>query len=428
MLLSTQAADLRTWTDDQGRTVEAAFGGLRDGTVLLRLTNGSEVPFDLARLSAADQAYVKQQAAAAPAPAPAAGSPIAPVAPHPDRKPAVNSTWPSKAEVDTRKIEISLVSESAEERHYVYQSDAFTFTSQDKLAGSVMKEVARTFEATRALVQALPWGIVCEPDSDLGRFQAALYETRDDYIRNGGPTNSGGVYDSGDRIFKIPFPSLGLEMRGKTWFKNDNYRNDTLVHELTHQMMHDYLPFLPKWIIEGSAEYTESLPYNAGTFRVEGHKNAIKEHIDAMAKYRVSPDIPDLAMHMTMNRDQWTALSGESSMQLKLYFHSVLLVYFFNHLDGDGSGLAFRQFMDAVHDQVLERRAFFNDPRVKRMPGGRFTYPTSLKVPDMKSDTAPFKNLPVLLQGRDYATLAKQIEEGYRSIGVKLSVSPGQAE
>ena len=31
-------------------------------------------------------------------------------------------------------------------------------------------------------------------------------------------------------------------------------KNDTLVHEVTHQVMDDYLSFLPTWIVEGTAE------------------------------------------------------------------------------------------------------------------------------------------------------------------------------
>ena len=46
--------------------------------------------------------------------------------------------------------------------------------------------------------------------------------------------------------------------------KDADYKADTLVHELTHQMMHFWLPYLPNWVVEGTAEYTENLPLNAG--------------------------------------------------------------------------------------------------------------------------------------------------------------------
>ena len=67
------------------------------------------------------------------------------------------------------------------------------------------EKIARTFEATRSLVSALPWGIDPKPPAGLGFYQARLFVTREDYFADGGPENSGGVYMSKDRIFRIPF-------------------------------------------------------------------------------------------------------------------------------------------------------------------------------------------------------------------------------
>jgi hypothetical protein len=407
-LAAQQPAALRTWTDAQGRKVEASFGGLVDTSVQLILKDGKVVPFPLAQLSPNDQAFAKSQ----PIPSASSRTP-------PDKRP-----WPDKVEVATRTMEkLQLVVDEPQNRKYVYQTDSFEFVSQDKLAGSVMTEIARTFEATRLLVAALPWGVICTPPPPLERYQAALYETREDYINNGGPQNSGGVYDSGDMIFKIPFPSLGLEMRGKTWFKNENYRNDTLVHEITHQMMHDYLRFLPKWVIEGSAEYTEMIPFNAGTFRVGSHKSGLKEHVDQNHRNGGPIDLGSLREHITMNREQWDTRATDSAAMRSLYFRSSLLVYFFNHLDGTGNGARFVDFFENVHGEVQALQTFFANPEVKRFPGGRFTYPSSLKPPDMEPATAPFKHLEKLLGGRSYAQLATDLTEAYRGIGIKVTAT-----
>jgi len=406
---------MRSWTDStSGRKVDAEFVGMKGDSVLLKLANGQTLPFPLTRLSSDDQAFVKTQAT---------GGGGTPAAANVDAKrvPLDKRTWPTTVVVPARSIEIAAVTESAADRKYVYQSEAFEFTSQAKLAGSVMKEVARTFEATRSLVDSLPWGIVCRPPEGRPRFLAALYETREDYIAAGGPEMSGGVYSSGDKIFKIPFPSLGMEKRGQTYFKDDNYSNGTLVHEITHQLMDDYLGFLPKWIIEGTAEYTEMLPYKSGTFRAEAHKNGMKEDADFWEKREgFSLQIPNLEQMMTMTRDQWDAECSTSQKMRDMYHRSQLLVYFFCHLDGDGT--RFIQFMDSVYGQVAELRAFFADPRVKRMEGGRFSYPTDFPPPDMKPDSAPFKHLGVLVAERPYVKLAQEIMDGYKSIGVKVVV------
>jgi hypothetical protein len=41
----------------------------------------------------------------------------------------------------------------------------------------------------------------------------------------------------------------------------------------------------------------------------------------------------------------------------------------------------------------------------------------------MKSETAPFKHLDLLLDGRGYSQIAKEMTEAYKSIGVKISVN-----
>lgn len=407
-----QAAS-RAWTDDAGRKVEAEYAGMQGDSVLLKLPAGNTVPFPLSRLSAEDQAYVKSLAGA---PAPAAAGTDA------KRIPIEKRTWPGNVVVPARSIEIRAVHESAAARKYVYQSEAFEFISQAKLAGSVMKEVARTFEATRALVEALPWGIVCTPPEGKERFEAALYETRQDYAEAGGPENSGGVYNTGDKIFKIPFPSLGLQKRGQTYFKNDGYTNATLVHEITHQLMDEYLNFLPMWAIEGTAEYTEMLPFNAGTFRADAHKSAMKSNMTEWDKHQgFAGDLGNLEQHMIMTRDQWAEASRTPQQMSILYHRSHMLVYYFNHLDGDKKGTRFMRFMEAVHGEVAAMRAFFADPRVKRMEGGRFSYPRELTPPPLDGE-AVFKNLPILLEERSYAKLAGEIVEGFRSIGVKVRV------
>jgi hypothetical protein len=188
--------------------------------------------------------------------------------------------------------------------------------------------------------------------------------------------------------------------------------------------MHDYLGFLPLWVIEGTAEYTELMPYNAGTFRVDGNKGALKDYIGERAKFNIDPEIGSLEKHMRMTRAEWSAEANVSNIAMsKLYNRSLLIVYYFNHLDGDKKGTRFMKFFDAVYGEVVKERAFFADPRVKQMDGGRFSYPRDLTPPDKNSETAPFKYMDLLLEGRTYSSLAKDITDGYKSIGVKVLVN-----
>lgn len=418
--LTGQTPALRTWTDSQSRKIEATYSGLQGENVLLKLSDGKTVvPYPLMKLSPEDQAFIKSQgiAPATPPTPPDAITPKTGAAKDAARLPIPQRTWPTVVEVPAKAIEVNLVSEDPRERKYVYQSEFFEFSSQAKVAGSVMKEVARTFEATRSLVRALPWGIACQPPNGLDRFKAALYETRSDYIAAGGPELSGGLYDSGEKIFKIPFPSLGLEKRGQTYFKKD-FTNDTLVHEITHQMMDDYLPFLPVWMIEGCAEYTRALPYKVGIFRAEAHKSGLKELIGT---WRQPADIDELEKHITMTRSQWATATATAPKMAEMYHRSYLLVYYFCHLDGDKKGTRFLRYLEAVYADVAALRTFMADPRVKQLGGGRFSYPSDMGAPPMPSESSFVKHLPLLLEERSYAKLATEITEGFKTIGVKVS-------
>jgi hypothetical protein len=133
---------------------------------------------------------------------------------------------------------------------------------------------------------------------------------------------------------------------------------------------------------------------------------------------------------MTMNRGQWSGIADSSNRAMgELYFRSVLILYFFCHLDGQGGakklpqGLRFMKFLDAVHAETEALRTFFKDPRVKRSHDGSFTYPTSFPPPDMKPETGPFKHLKLLLDDRSYSQIAEEIVEGYKSIGLKVSAN-----
>jgi hypothetical protein len=67
---SAMAAEIRTWTDVQGRQVPAKFVRIEGENIVLETENGALHQFALNRLSAEDQAFAKEQAASAPPAAP----------------------------------------------------------------------------------------------------------------------------------------------------------------------------------------------------------------------------------------------------------------------------------------------------------------------------------------------------------------------
>lgn len=433
---AASAEGMRAWTDAQGRKVEAELVGVKDGSAALKLADGRVLPFEITKLSPADQEYVASMQGKLGAVASLGLNQVPP----PEKR-----VWPDAVEASRTAVEVKLVSSDEAARKYVYRSEAFEFTSQANLLPGLMKSVAQTFEATRRLINALPWGITCRPPEGMSFYQAALFETRQDYIAAGGPPNSGGVYMTREKIFKIPFQSLGIEQRGQSYTRSDNYSSDTLVHEITHQLMHDYLNHLPTWVVEGTAEYAEMLPYNGGRFRVSGAGSGLKEYLEGFTRRGIRPSIPDLATFFNMPRSDWDriALSGPTRMA-ELYQQSAVLVYFFNHLDGDGKGTGFMKYMDATRAQMIQWEMydhtfaeyrkkmdeFFKQPGVQRLEGGRFTYPRNLQPPEPPKsptgkpmdETTAMSNLEVLLSGRALDLLQKELGEKLESVVKGLEV------
>lgn len=74
LCLSASAADMRIWTNAQGRQVNASFVRLNGDTIVLRTEDGAEHNFALSILSPEDQAFAKT-AKAEPAPAVSANMP-----------------------------------------------------------------------------------------------------------------------------------------------------------------------------------------------------------------------------------------------------------------------------------------------------------------------------------------------------------------
>jgi hypothetical protein len=380
-------APIRTWTTTDGKTFQAQLVSVQGTQVTVRLGNGSLAAIGLPRLSPADQAYVKPPSspAGAPTPAPASAS-------------ADKRVWPQKVEVDTRAIEVTVIGEDPANQKCVYRSRNFEFTAQDKIAPSVMKELSRTFEAMRSLIEALPWSIEPKPPQNIGFFPATFYLTKENFIAAGGDAKSSGAYLPSEHRFIVPFQSLGLEQHGKTWAKSAKYSDRTLEHDVANQMMGDSYRFLPSWMWVGTAEYAMLLPNNAGVIQAGMHERGVKEYIKRWANdlHKSANAAGPVIDVMQLTPDAWVKqarLNDDNPWNLQ--FASALLVYYFCHLDGDGKGTRFIRYMDKIAEA---RRAGIST-------GARGSF--------------GFSQVDILLDGRDKDAMQKAVVEGYKKIGVR---------
>ncbi|MBX7210569.1 MAG: hypothetical protein K1X78_19840 [Verrucomicrobiaceae bacterium] len=427
------SAESRTWTNAQGKQIQAALVRVDGGNVILSLASGQPATVALASLSPADQEYARLHAADT------AGDGA--------RKPWNQRSMPSSVSERQIDMNVRLVKDSPGD--YVYRSGNFEFRSTAKLGLIVMNEVCRMFESTHELVGSLPWGIVPRPEEGRQVFMAELFETREQYLATGAPEWSGGYYSSKDKIFRIPFKELGLSSKGKVYTRTGPINNDTITHEITHQMMHEYLPYVPVWLLEGTAEYTSNLPYKGGVFNIAA---AVPGFKDMRAEFRkprqrglsfyrrYAPKwigVPELWRFTTSitERDgnrpaavpekKQDASGGVTPGQVPgplnvtlvtkpedladRYFSSHTLVFFFVHLDGSGKGERLKRYFDALYEEKKKWPSFWKEvgaynkkldelrpayaayrqamdefmkmPGVKDLGGGRFEYPKSLTPP-----------------------------------------------
>lgn len=402
----------RAWKTADGAAFTATLVSFDGTTAVFRMAAGQQAKAALEKLSADDQTFLAEWL----------------------KKQPIKVALPDVIGVDTAALKVEVVSEDAGAEKYVYRTPHFEFESQGKFNTSLLREVARNFEATYELVKALPWGITPEAESGT-HFKARLLKDKAAYHAAGGPPNSSGVYKGGDDLFMVPFESIGVKIVGKSYAKDDDFDYSTMVHELTHQMMHASIRLLPQWVVEGTAEYTGNLPLKTGKFRVSAAKNGLKDYTEFLKKRAVGgmPEPYPLEKLFGVTNEQWSEILAENPLvSRRLYFTSYLLVYYFMHLDGDGSGQRFVRFFrevaeprKAAEQWRRDMDAFKKKPGVTVFPDGSFRYPGHLTPPaEPAAITSPDeyqkKILAILLDGRSEEELMKQIRSAYARLGIRL--------
>ncbi len=405
----------RGWKTDAGQPFPATLLSFDGATVTFKMANGSRASAPLAKLSAEDQAYLAEWA----------------------KKQPIKTDTPDIVGVDSATLKTEVVSEDAAAEKFVYRTAHFEYEAQGKFTQTLLKEVGRDFEATYALLKALPWNIEPHPPSG-GYFRARLLKDKAAYAAAGGPPGSGGVYKSKTETFLVPFESIGLKPMGKSFTKSREFDSSTMVHELTHQMMHFWLQLLPQWIVEGTAEYTSNLPLNTGRFRVSAAKMGLKDYVQFLKQRAVGgmPEPYPLEKLFNITNAEWNeTLAQDPTSSHRLYFTSYLLVYYFMHMDGKGDSQRFLHYFREVQEQrklVETYRAamaeFFKKPGVRLNEDGSYTYSSAVEHPKkpefMESPAAQDdfhkKTLAILLDGRNEAELMKQIRSAYARLGIRL--------
>ena len=334
------AAELRSWTDVQGRRIEARMAGLDGESVLLELKDGRKVPYPLAKLSAADADYARSEAAKAPEEKSGADG---------DKAAGFDSPWPDRIRF-TEDPEINVVKEDAENKQFIYESANYRYVCDVRLAKSVVKGFAIMFEATHQFCRSLPLKIDGGEKRD-GKLQIRLFEKFDDYVAAGGPPESAGVFIGGSSEVLVPLDSLGVRPVGSGYMLDRDKSSKTLPHELTHQLtpVAYFRTAAMGWFSEGLAEYVAVTPYRSGTYNVRNNHRDIVEYVTGYGKkgnggrgLGENISLPPLKAFMLQDYDRFL-----ENAQVN-YGVALLLTYYFMQMDGEEDAARLKEFLQAL--------------------------------------------------------------------------------
>ncbi len=245
--------------------------------------------------------------------------------------------WPLMVRID-QAIEVTVIKEDTKADIYIYQTPNFEYHSDIKLGTGLVREFSKIFETTLFAVKQCPLGL--NPRMEPPRYQVQLFRTREEYLQAGGSAGSGGVYMGAQRKVLVPLESLNVSIRKQRVARGSGEKdNSTLIHEITHQVMHDWLRFLPIWCIEGTAEYFRMIPYRSGAFNCG--KTSPKDYAKNLKNF-----VP-IERLLSISDTEWKRGLTDGTGQDN-YLSAGLLCYYLVHLDGDGDARRFKNYLKII--------------------------------------------------------------------------------
>lgn len=384
LLISSLQLSARTWTDVQGREIVADYVSHNDKELVMRLVGGREATVPLERLSKADREFLENLDKRGKGPE----GEIA----NNNEDENWDDPWPDKADYDDDPG-IEIVEENKDDSKFVYESKNYRFICDVGLTKSVVGGFSEMFEASKLYAELLPLSINGGLKNN-GKYDIFLFENYDDYVKEGGPNGSAGVFISGRNVVMVPLKSLGVRKAGSSYTRDRDKDNNTLIHEIIHQLTpNEYFEEGARgWFTEGLAEYCAMTPYRYGRFQVTGAIRQVEEDVTGFnRKTNMGRNLgeeftaPDLKAFMMMDYSEFTGPRANFN-----YGFSALLATYFFHLDGNKDAARIKDFLKEIKSQRRERR---HDP-----------------------DAA----LAKLLDGRTWDEMEEDISKGWRSKGVKI--------
>ncbi len=300
--------------------------------------------------------------------------------------PMAEKTWPKGVALPDTP-EVAIIKEDAQTSEFNYKVPPYEFRSDTKLGPDALRDFARVFKAAWLLNCLLPLDLRPTPEKDRDAFVAKIFRSYADYHAAGGMPGSSGTYIREQGVILVPLESIGVKIVSDRVQTERSDRHETLIHEITHQMMNAWLPRLPTWFIEGSAEYTAMAEYIHGRFYMSQMQDRLRNYLKMRGQKDRQIVMRFPAALMTTDNATWAQALGSNPYAANAnYASAAILTYYFYHLDGNG---------DAAH--VI---AWLRDLERGRLPAEALE--------------------EHLVRGRNPEKLANDIVKAFHLIGMKV--------
>ena len=270
--LSGFAEGIRTWTSTDGKKLSASLIHADSTSAIFKIKGGREAKVPLTRLVEADREFIAAKLKAGKA---------FEISPMPEQTQA------------PRELDVSGGPRVFTTPHFQFETD------QDVLRGFIA-EAARVYEGTYYALNGLPLGLEFSPPGGKTHFKGRfMNDAAFDQIANSKmPSLPGqrvvGLYLGKEQELLVPYSSLGAVRRSGRLSLRKSSDTTTLIHEIVHQVMHEWLPVIPTWFSEGIAEYISAVPYQNGRFEFKHAERGLLERLEKQhdANGRVTGVIP----------------------------------------------------------------------------------------------------------------------------------------
>ncbi|MDF1753702.1 MAG: hypothetical protein P1U89_13060 [Verrucomicrobiales bacterium] len=323
-LLAVFQAAGKDWETVDGVSVSGEFVSSLDGLILIKTSQGEHVELRRERLIESDQTFLALL--------------------EKYRNEIGVQSWPRK--VKTRS-EVRLYGGPR-----TFRTDHFQVYSGGMDRGSVAR-LATVMEDALDAISTIPTGLKLQPPAPSTYFQVRFMD-RASFDREFAKVGMHlivpnqkvrGAYIAARRELWLPtgVANVSLDLLGAT-----------VIHEVCHQTMHDWLPLMPVWFLEGFAEYMSSIPYENRMFRFDQSEEGLSA---ALAdRYRTAP-----AAINVIHPGKLIGGSGSWGNTTMEYLSSLVLVYYLIHLDGSGNGESFNRLVAEVARSKDDARAMLSD-------------------------------------------------------------------